>query len=147
MGKQNIQNGRTGTFCGKAGFVILVSFLTKLWFDILHSIISTQKWSRTSKVNAVWGCFCVAGKMCSQNSCIAAGGGLEQHHATLCWKYPFTATKVIILAYVLESLLSPSESWSLNSSHSCSPVSPPLQDHPIQSMRQDMPYHHGPHGV
>ena len=86
----------TGTQDGNASSVIHPILLMKFIAAILHSKESTQKWSRTSNVNRVWGFLKLAGNSLAQMKCwMHLSDDLTQwHHRNEHLKIPVEDTMI-----------------------------------------------------
>ena len=86
----------TGTWDRNASLVMRWILLMKFIADVLHSSASIWKWSRTSKVNTVWGFLKLAGKSLTRSrSWTYWSNDLAQwHHRTERLKIPVDDTTI-----------------------------------------------------
>ena len=108
----------TGTWDRNASLVMRWILLMKFIADVLHSSASIRKWSRTSKVNTVWGFLKLAGKSLTQSRSWTYWSDdlVQWHHRMERLKIPVDDT-TIRLDRDQNCVLQPSVGWVSNVSH------------------------------
>ena len=108
----------TGTWDGNASLVMHWILLLKFIADVLHSSALIQKWSRTSKVDTVWGFLKQAGKSLTQSRSWTYWSNdlVQWHHQTERLKIPVDDT-TIRLDCNWNCVLQPSEEFTIPHLH------------------------------